>query len=50
MSEPAADGPVDTRTEREKVLEEKLGSRTIFLVLVATIAVIEALILVRLKF
>lgn len=40
--------PLDTRTEREKALEERLGSRTILVVLIAFLALIEALVIVRL--
>lgn len=42
------DRPHDVRSEREKMLEEKLGGRTILLVFVALCAVIEALMLVQL--
>jgi hypothetical protein len=42
--------PPDTRTAREKELEGKLGGRTIMLVLVSVLAVIEALIITRLAF
>jgi hypothetical protein len=42
--------PLDTRTEREKALEEKLGARTVLIVLVSIAAVIEALEIARLAF
>jgi hypothetical protein len=43
-------GPRDERTEREKVLEEKVGSRTIQLVLVSLVALIEGLMLIHRAF
>jgi hypothetical protein len=50
MEETEQDGPRDTRTEREKALEDKLGGRTITLVLVSLLAIVEALIIARLAF
>lgn len=46
----ADDRPHDTRTEREKELEDKVGGRTILLVFVSLLAVLEALVIVRLAF
>lgn len=42
--------PRDTRTERERALEEKAGGRTILLIIVSMLAIIEALVIVRLAF
>lgn len=50
MEEPERAIPPDTRTEREKTLEDKLGARTIMLVLISLVAIVEALIVVRLAF
>jgi hypothetical protein len=50
MEEPQENMPRDTWTEREKALEEKLGSRTILVVLISIVAAVEALIIVRLAF
>lgn len=44
------EGPRDTRTEREKALEEQIGGRTILLIIVSVLAIIEALVIVRLAF
>ena len=41
-------GPKDTRSEREKALEDKLGGRTILLVFVSLFAVLEGMVLVHL--
>jgi hypothetical protein len=38
----------DGQTEREKELKDKLGSRTILLVLISLAAMIEALVIIRL--
>jgi len=43
-------GPPDTRTAREKALEEKVGSRTILVVLIALVALVEAIVIVHLAF
>jgi hypothetical protein len=50
MEESAQDTPLDPRTPREKALEEKLGARTILVALLSIIAVVEALVIVRLAF
>jgi hypothetical protein len=51
MDEPDSDAaPPDTRTDREKALEETLGARTIIIVLVSLLAIVEALVIVRLAF
>lgn len=42
------EAPQDMRTEREKALEERLGSRTILVVLISLLALVEALVIVRL--
>jgi len=50
MHEPSETGPPDTRTAREKALEEKVGSRTILVVLIALVALVEAIVIVHLAF
>jgi hypothetical protein len=50
MEEPERDMPLDTQTEREKALEEKLGARTILVVLLSIVVVVEALVIARLAF
>jgi hypothetical protein len=41
--------PVRAESEREKMLREKIGNRTIVLVLVSMVALIELLIIVQLS-
>jgi hypothetical protein len=44
------DAPRDTRSPREKELEERLGSRTILVVLLIFLALVEAIVIMRLAY